>query len=169
MMMTTIPTTANPPTTPPAIAPTFNFAGLAELDEVGALWEFGPVVSPLKDCWVPAGAVSVAVGDTVVRTVTGTTVVMVPEAIVVSKVVCAMLFIGKPAELQYPFHAETALGTSITSLQPTENATTDKGTSQRNETRIAITCIIVRIFAAIYYTRSVAKVTRRKARAYAGS
>ena len=74
----------------------------------------------MKDCWVPAGAISVAVGETVVFIVTGTTVMMVPEVIVVSRVVWTMLFIGKLAELQYSSHVETALGTSITSLQPTE-------------------------------------------------
>lgn len=128
MITATIPIATTPPTAPPAMAPTLDCVDVVELVEVEVLWEsaFGEDVNeePPTEPWPdsnPPGVVAVTVGAMVFGTVTNRVVglVMVPE-VIVSTVVCAMLFTGKPAELQYPPQAAAALGTSATSLQATE-------------------------------------------------
>lgn len=123
MIIATIPIATTPPTTPPAMAPTLDCVGVVEL-----LWEseFAEDVAeePSGEPWPdanPPDTVAVTVGAIVFGTVTTRVVawVMLP-VVMVSTVVCAMLVMGKPAEPQYPSQAETALGTSSTSLQDAE-------------------------------------------------
>lgn len=129
MIMATIPITTTPPTAPPAIAPTFKLLDAAVRvwvlmeseppDTVGA--GAGVVGDDSTDTAVPPLVVAAAVEAVVLGTVAACVLGLLTASVVlVPAVVCAATFRGKPAEPQYPSHADTASGTSATSPQAEE-------------------------------------------------